>query len=195
MADLPSYRRALNQYLPLRLQPPYRFTGSFRWNRSHSTFCLKLLNNLKTPSGWLREEKSSSTLTLGPKEWRWTFGSSVSTCGHLPIFAAVYQAIACWRFPATASTCCRWLLQQSIMIIGVHGSAISAAPSTSCSAPPLLNNNRMGAWFHHRRRVAAKRVFTFQTGGSKLREIGLRLEPCDSYQSRSQMLLHLQCCS
>lgn len=100
------------------------------------------------------------------------------------------SSISSWRFPAIASTCCCWLLRLrwSIMIIGVHGSVISAVPSAPCSAPLPLKHNRSPAQFHHRRRIAAKRVFMFQTGGLKWREFGCRLVTISPPENRKQML-------
>lgn len=204
MADLPSHRRTWNQYL----SSP---TGS--WSRSHLTFCLKLLNNLKTPSGWLGQEKSgyTPTLSLSPTPgdhssveaqrcwtkkskrvpppapsaaWKWSFGNGISACGHISIFAAVYQTIASWRFPA--STCCCWLLQRSIMIIGVHGSAISAVLSTPCSAPPLLKTTGHRQDSITEDALQRNVCLRFKPAAWSWGKSAADLLPCDPYESRSQ---------
>lgn len=209
MADLPSYRRAWNQYL----SSP---TGSFRLKQKpfnllpeaaeqsenpvwvtetreewlypnanpFSNTRWSFLSAVEAQRCWTSDRVQNSSSTCPSAAWKWTFGNGISACGHISIFAAVYQTIASWRFPA--STCCCWLLQRSIMIIGVHGSVISAVPSTPCSAPPLLKTT--GRRQDSITEDALQRIvcLRFKPAAWNWGKLAADFLPCDPYESRSQ---------
>lgn len=133
---------------------------------------------------WTSDRVQKSSSTCPSAAWKCTFGNGISACGHISIFAAVYQKIASWQFPA--STCCCWLLQRSIMIIGVHGSAISAVPSTPCSAPPLLKTTGRQQDSITEDALQRNVCLRFKPAAWNWGKLAADLLPCDPYESRSQ---------
>lgn len=209
MADLPSYRRAWNQYL----SSP---TGSFRLEQKpfnllpeaaeqsenpvwvtetreewlypnanpFSNTRWSFLSAVEAQRCWTSDRVQNGSSTCPSAAWKWTFGNGISACGHISIFAAVYQTIASWRSPA--STCCCWLLQRSIMIIGVHGSAISAVPSTPCSAPPLLKTTGRRQDSITEDALQRNVCLRFKPAAWNWGKLAADFLPCDPYESRSQ---------